>query len=105
MEYSVDDELVYVKEYRADGEHVVAICDRDLLGKRIVDAGISFYVDPLFYGGRLMTIREAIRLLEIASIANLVGEKIVSTAIEHGLVHPDAVIRIKGVPHAQVIRL
>ncbi len=107
MEYrlSISDELVYVNEYSYGEEHVVAICDKELLGKTLVEGERRFYVDPNFYGGRLVSIREAIRLLEVCSIANLVGEKIVSAAIKHGFVHPEAVITIDGVPHAQIIRM
>lgn len=45
------------------------------------------------------------RPLEAANIGNLVGEVVVSAAVERGLVDPDAIIRIDGVPHAQILKL
>ncbi|MCK4902596.1 MAG: DUF424 family protein, partial [Thermoplasmatales archaeon] len=40
-----------------------------------------------------------------ATIANLVGEKTIKCAIELGLVDPDCIIKIKGIPHAQMVRM
>ena len=45
------------------------------------------------------------KYLENATIANLVGEKTINCAIEMGLIDPDCVIKINGVPHAQMVRM
>ncbi|RLG84585.1 MAG: DUF424 domain-containing protein [Thermoprotei archaeon] len=97
--------LVYVKEFESSGELIVAVCDSDLLGKTISDDKISVYIDPVFYGGRLIDIEEALRLIDRSTIANLFGSKIVTAAMEKGLVHPDSVIEINGVLHAQIIKV
>jgi len=48
---------------------------------------------------------EAVVLMVGADMLNLVGRKVVDAAINNGLVHPDAVITIAGVPHVQVMKL
>ncbi len=58
-----------------------------------------------FYGNSLSELAEALVVLETADIMNLVGSEIVYAAIAKGLVHPDAVISIGGVPHAQVMKI
>ena len=40
-----------------------------------------------------------------ADILNLVGKTVVDAAIEKGIVHPEAVIVISGIPHVQVMRM
>jgi hypothetical protein len=35
----------------------------------------------------------------------MIGQKIVKKAIEHGFVHPEAVLMIEGIPHAQIIKI
>jgi hypothetical protein len=40
----------------------------------------------------------------MGTIINLVGEQIVNGAIKCGIVHPDAIIDIAGVPHVQIMR-
>ncbi|MET1102360.1 MAG: DUF424 family protein [Pyrodictiaceae archaeon] len=99
--------MVYIKIHEERGERIVAICDEELLDKKLVDAklGIVFHVNREFYGGSLVPLSMAIEEAKNATILNIVGEKIVSAAIRNELIHPDAVIRIAGVPHAQAIRM
>jgi hypothetical protein len=35
----------------------------------------------------------------------MVGHRIVKKAVEKGLIHPEAVIKISGVPHAQIVKM
>ncbi len=93
--------MVYVKRYEGDGEIIIAVCDADLLGVTLNDDNIKFYVDPAFYKGELVTIDEALKMLASATIANLIGNNIVEAAISRRLVHPDAVLVIGGIKHAQ----
>ncbi len=98
-------EGVYIKEYLTEGEVVVAVCDASLIGKTINDGRIRLYIDPVFYGGKRVSIEEALEAIDRSSIANLVGKKIVNAAIKKGLVHPEAVIWIGNIPHAQIIKI
>ena len=99
----VNELMVFVKIHEYGGERIVAICDEELLGKKIVDEekGIKFYVDPYFYKGELVPITKAIKILKHASIANLVGKNIVRAAKNNGLIHEDAILYIRDIPHAQ----
>jgi hypothetical protein len=36
---------------------------------------------------------------------NMIGKCIVDKAIQAGLVHPEAILKISGVPHAQLVKL
>jgi len=40
-----------------------------------------------------------------STIVNMVGKNIVQKAIEKGYVHPEAVLNIEGVPHAQIVKI
>ncbi len=99
--------LVYVKRHHSNGELVVAICDYELLGEKLVDEkrNITVYIDPNFYKGELMTIDKALQILREATIANLFGKNIVEAAINEGLILRETVIEISGVPHAQLMVL
>lgn len=98
---------VYVKRYEVQGEVVVAACDEDVLGLRLVDqeANVVLDVDPRFYKGDLVDIEKAVEVLSNATIGNIAGENIVRIAIDRGLVHPEAVLRVKGVPVAMFTRI
>jgi len=58
-----------------------------------------------FYKGLRVSVEEAVDLMRQSTVVNMVGECVVGRAIEEGLVHPEAVLRISGVPHAQIVRM
>ena len=96
---------VYAKLSKC-GKHVLlAACDKELLGETLRDGKIVFKVGEEFYKGSKMPVDEAIELMEESSVANLVGANIVNKAIEQGMVHPEAVLKICGVPHAQIVKM
>lgn len=96
---------VYAK-IRKWGQHVLlATCDAELLGKILREGKIVFEIHEKFYKGLRMTVEEVIELMEQSTIVNMVGHKVVRKAIEKGLVHPDAVLEISGVPHAQIVKM
>lgn len=102
--------MVYVKihvttEVSQDFSEVVAICDEGLLGKKFQEGDVVLHVNEEFFKGFLATLEEAMHHARNAPIAVFVGEISVSKAIKEGLVHPDAILRVGGVPYAQVVRL
>lgn len=91
---------------RKVGENVVlAVCDCDLLGRTLREGKIVFHIKDEFYKGKKTTVDEAVGLIGNSTIANLVGKTCVEVAIKEGYVHPEAVINIEGVPHAQIVKL
>lgn len=84
---------------------LLATCDAELLGKILRDGKIVFEVREEFYKGLKMTVDEVIDLMRQSTIVNMVGHCVVEKAIEKGLIHPDAVLKISGVPHAQIVKM
>lgn len=84
---------------------VLAICDAELLGKTLNEGKIVFEVREEFYKGIKTTVEEAIYLISQSTIVNMIGKRIVKKAMEKGLVHPEAVLNISGVPHAQIVKV
>ena len=83
----------------------MATCDANLLGKVLREGKIVFEIREEFYKGLKVSLEEAIDLVEQSTIVNMVGHRIVRRAVEKGLIHPEAVIKISGVPHAQIIKM
>jgi len=94
-----------VKVFREDCHVLVAACDADLLGRTLKEGDVVFEVREDFYGGSLVRVDKAMGLVREATCANLVGSTIVDSAVREGLVHPQSVIRVSGVPHAQIVRM
>lgn len=84
---------------------LLAICDAEILGQTLREGKIVFRITEEFYKGEEMDIEEAIELIKNSTIVNMIGKNIVKKAIEKGYVHPEAILNIEGVPHAQIIKL
>jgi len=96
---------VYVKLKQVGKNVVLAICDVELLGKTLREDKITFKVKDEFYNGGKASVDEAVSMINNSTIVNLVGKCCVEKAIAKGYVHPEAVLSIEGVPHAQIIKL
>ncbi|MGD0406068.1 MAG: DUF424 family protein, partial [Candidatus Bathyarchaeia archaeon] len=95
---------VYVN-LKKDGRNVLlAICDCELLGRTLREGKIVFHVRDEFYNGRKASVEEAIGMINNSTIVNLVGKCCVEKAIAKGYVHPEAVLKIEGIPHAQIVK-
>ena len=90
---------------KKDGRNVLlAICDCELLGRTLREGKIVFHIKDEFYNGRKANVEEAMGMIDNSTIVNLVGKCCVEKAIAEGYVHPEAVLKIEGIPHAQIIK-
>lgn len=86
-------------------ENVVAVCDSDLIGKKLDDGKVCLEITERFYKGDKKSDKEVEDILKEADNVNIVGEKSVKVAIKAGVVSKDEVIEINGVPHAMIFSL
>jgi hypothetical protein len=84
---------------------LLCMCDAEILGRTLREGKIVFCVKKDFYEGARVPVEEAVSMIETSTIVNMVGRNIVRKAIEKGYVHPEAVLNIEGVPHAQIVKL
>jgi hypothetical protein len=99
--------MFWCKIFPSKQEIVVAICDEELLGKKIFmkERGLKIEVSKNFYGEKLIDERIAVRVMEKATIGNLMGERIVELASKNGFIIKKNVIFIDGIPHAQFVKI
>jgi hypothetical protein len=84
---------------------ILAICDAEILGLTLREGKIVFCVKEDFYKGAKIHVDEALCMIDHSTIVNMVGKNVVKRAIEKGYVHPEAVLCIEGIPHAQIVKL
>jgi hypothetical protein len=96
---------MYLKVHTRGDRVVIAACDRDILGMKLTKGNVCVEITESFYKGDIVSETRIIEVLKDASNANLFGKKVVSCAVRCGIVDPDAVIIINGVPHAQIYRV
>ena len=94
---------ISMRMYRVRGEVILAACDSELLGKKFEEGELILEVKRSFYYEAFVSEQTFLNSMKIATIANLVGEKVVNLAIREGYIDEENVMRIAGVPHAQMV--
>jgi len=95
--------LFWVKVHRAQSVTIVTVVDEELMGKEFREGDVVLKIDEYFFKGEKVDEDIALRRMEGADVIYVIGERAVRLAQEAGLVHPMAVKRVKGIPHAQTI--
>ncbi|MBT3324182.1 DUF424 family protein [archaeon] len=83
-------------------EKVVAIADSDLIGKNFEENDIVLDVSERFYKGEEKTREEIVKILKEENNVNMIGKEIIKIALEEGFINEEEVIKVQGVPHAQM---
>lgn len=97
--------MICLKVYTQGRERLVAACDSDIVGKTFRSDGLVLQVSESFYHGDDVDEESLVNWLRLATVANLSGERTVGIAVEKGFVDRACVLRIGGVPHAQMTRM
>jgi hypothetical protein len=101
-----DDEAPFLLTERdTDEGRLVAVCDADILGDTFGNGSVSLTVNEEFYGGDRADEEAVVASLRGAQVANLVGERVVSVAVEAGIVDGDTVLEVGATRHAQLVRM
>ncbi len=96
---------MYMKKYNTEDQNIVAVCDKNIIGKKFREGELVLKLEANFYNGNEVCEDEVKEALSSATIANIAGEKAIACAVECGCIDPDAIIFISGIPHAQMIRI
>ena len=97
--------MISIKMYKQGNDLLLAACDENLIGKEFEEGKYHLEISEKFYKGEKITKEVLKKFLEESTIANLVGKETIKCAIEFGLIDPDRVIKIKGIPHAQMVKM
>jgi hypothetical protein len=97
--------MITLRMHRCGRELLLAAADKDLLGEVFREGGIKIEVCKEFYEGEDADEATLLNRLSMCSVANLVGEETINIAIREGYVNDECVLRIAGVPHAQLAKM
>ncbi|MBI5871878.1 DUF424 family protein [archaeon] len=93
--------MISIKQHDA----LLAVCDNELLGKTFEDGELVLEVSKRFYQGAQISEEELPEHLKSATNINLVGKRAVRIAVKTGMIDNKSIIKISGVPHAQIYSL
>ena len=96
---------MYIKIHESELSVLLAVCDRELIGKTVRGCGLKLEISEHFYKGELADISQVQAALMEVTTANIIGERSIEAAISCGAIDTGSVIDIDGVPHAQMFRM
>lgn len=91
------------KIHTSGNDVLVAACDKEILGKTFFEGDIQLEVKESFYSRGVAPMDELSSVLSGATIANLVGNRVVESAVSAGLIDAGGVLVVGGVKHAQFV--
>jgi len=97
--------MFWCKVFQTKYEVVVAICDEELIEKTLDKKNRKIKISRNFYGGKLVGEDVAVKLMNRATIGNLIGKEAIELANKNGFISKENVILIDEVPHAQFVAL
>ena len=83
------------------GEIILAVCDKELIGKCVEEGGAQLDLTTEFYDGDELNDGETGDLIRNSYLVNLVGKKAVHLGLKEELIQKENVKTIAGVPYAQ----
>ncbi len=86
-----------------EGKKIVAVCDEELIGKKLKEKNIQLDLSSEFYNGEKKSEKDILKLFDDAYIVNLVGKKAVNLGKKVGLVLESDAIYVQKIPHIQAI--
>ncbi|WP_135613111.1 DUF424 domain-containing protein [Methanococcoides sp. AM1] len=96
---------MYLKIHKSGNQMIVAVCDKELIGKKLKKGELVIEISEGFYKGEIASEEKIIEAISNATTANIFGSRAVQCAIDAGVIESGCVIYIEGIPHAQLYRL
>ena len=92
-----------IKAYR----DTIAICDSDLLGKKLEEGKFQLEIKESFFGGDEISEEKLIEIIKKMSeedaTFNIVGEKSIKIGLKTGIISQTGIKKIQGIPFALVL--
>lgn len=85
--------------------NIVALCDKDILGKRFEEKGIVLDIKKDFFGGKTASEKEISEALSGCLSANIVGNEAVAAALRCGAISDGGVKSVAGIKFAMLFKL
>lgn len=94
-----------IKIHKTKVSDVVALCDKDLVGKTLKGDGVEMKLTKRFYEGEDMPEEKVIQILKVANAINIVGKKSIEVALKARVIEEDNIKKIDGIPYAMSVSL
>jgi len=90
------------KLFEQGSDKLLAIADKDILGKTFSSGNINIEISKEFYHQEFCDEEKLMELIKKATIINAMGKQIIEFLVKHKMIKRTNVKKPAGVPHAQV---
>lgn len=90
-----------VKQHSSPHGIVVVITDSEILGKKFEEGKLQLDLSKEFYKGEEMITEEILKILQKSYVVHLTGLHAVEIGVDLGIVDPERILIIQGIPHAE----
>jgi|SRR3989344_2558084 len=97
--------MIYIKRNNSQGSEVLAVCDKNLIGKTFRGKGLKLEITEKFYKGKLVNEEKLLDLIKNAKNINIAGKDSIKIAVKNNVVKKEDVIKIKNIPHAIIFEI
>ena len=96
--------MIVAKVHKSeDGRMVLAVCDKDLLGKKFEQGELLLDLTSDFYDGKEVKEEDLKMMFKGSYVVNVVGKESVAMALKEGIIQQENVVKVKDVPYAQAL--
>lgn len=93
------------KLHKSGNELVLAVSDKNLIGKKLVSEHTEIIITKNFYGNKEISEKELLELVEKCTMGNFFGTKTIEVLKKNNLISESGIIYFEKVPHAQIIKM
>ncbi|MBI2145436.1 DUF424 family protein [Candidatus Woesearchaeota archaeon] len=94
-----------VAQHNAEGRLILAVCDKEIHGKKFADKNAVLDLSSKFYDGEEEDAEAVEKLVMRAYTINAVGKNAVAAVVKLGLAAKEDIKAVAGVPHVQILML
>ena len=94
-----------IKIHKSQGKIIVALCDKELLGKKLSGKGCELDLGSDFFKGKEKNELEIGDILRNSWTCNIAGRKSIELALKEEVISKEHVKEIDGVPYALTVTL
>jgi hypothetical protein len=92
-----------VKKHQRQGRLLIAVCDKEILGRKFEEGDKVLDLTSDFYDGEETDEEDIKALLKDAYLLDFVGEKALEFALNNDLVDKGHIIKVDNIPHASCL--
>ena len=97
--------MIIATFHERNGRKLLALCDKDLLGKKFEEGDLQLDLTAKFYQGKETSIEELKKDIAGYDIINAVGKESVDLLLKEELITEQGIIKIAGISHAQCVNI